>query len=103
MLAEGKNWPLLHYWRLNLRPTPALCTAARLLLRAEAKSVRRGSSNTTYWEGAHRIEEYLSPLQWLASHGCPVSEEVQLIHAAVSEYPASESRDWTLQMLTRLL
>lgn len=72
LLREGRIDGLQELWRLDLTPTPDLCTAYGAALGAEAAKVQRGRG--AYLAVAMDLERQLPNIRWLAGARCDLGQ-----------------------------
>lgn len=102
LLDKGLNFPMLLMAHMDLEATPALCEGARKFLRKRLAGFSPPVPGRPYsWEKSS-IDPYLSAMEWLLAHGCDCGPELDLIEAAVKEYPRAADRDQTLATLVHI-
>jgi hypothetical protein len=86
MLARG-DFPLGFLGRLDLTPTPALCTNARELLRKQvAPLVLATPQSKSYREIAEQVSDALAAMTWLIGYDCDATAEARAWEAMANGY-----------------
>jgi hypothetical protein len=100
LLEGGKIERLEDLWRLDVEPTPAVCTAYGTALQREAANIGPFSDRDWYLYAAdvtNAVLRQLPNLKWLAGNGCDLNAVSIFVDARLRDYcgecPASNSDD----------
>lgn len=90
MLVQGDTSLFRDLGELDLKLTPGLCTNARKLLAARARSFVSAHKKARFHDIRTDVESYEQAFVWLAAQRCPIQPELAAFEAAIRSYADSD-------------